>query len=127
MLKKAFDSIPAIGESHGVLAGNRLYMAGQVSMAEDGAVVGAGSVETQTRQCIAMVERVLRAYSASLSDLIEATAYVKDVDDVPAVQGVIRSLVSETNPPAITVVIASPPSDAWLVEVKAIAGLGAWS
>src|SRR5713226_7946942 len=83
-------SAPIAHYSHGVIAGNIIFVAGQVPVDARGQVVGAGDIAAQTRQVIKNVEAVLTAEGASLADVVSTTVYLtsferyKDYDRVYA-------------------------------------------
>lgn len=62
------------------LAGNTLYVSGQVARAPDGTDVKT-SVDAETRQVMDNVARVLKANDYSLKDIVSATVYLHDIED----------------------------------------------
>jgi enamine deaminase RidA (YjgF/YER057c/UK114 family) len=55
-----------------------VFVAGQVALAADGSVVGAGDVEAQARQALENVKIALESVGAALSDVVRMTTYVVD-------------------------------------------------
>jgi enamine deaminase RidA (YjgF/YER057c/UK114 family) len=55
-----------------------VFVAGQVALAADGSVVGAGDVEAQARQALENVKIALESVGAALSDAVRMTTYVVD-------------------------------------------------
>ena len=56
--------------------GQLIYLAGQLAVDLDGAVVGEGDVGAQTRQVLENIGAVLAAAGASFSNVVEFTTYV---------------------------------------------------
>jgi enamine deaminase RidA (YjgF/YER057c/UK114 family) len=115
--------------SHVVIAsGSRLvYTAGQVSIDERGALVGAGDLAAQTAQVMRNVGLALAAAGASYADVVKITTYV--VDYKPEHRGVIgkarAAFFADGKPPASTLVgVASLAQPEWLVEIEAVAVVG---
>lgn len=62
------------------LAGNTLYVSGQVARTPDGKDVKA-SVDAETRQVMDNVGRVLKANGYGFEDVVSATVYLHDIND----------------------------------------------
>lgn len=71
------------GFSHGVLAGNVLYLGGQTAMDADGKIVAGGIVE-QFRQAFSNVLATLVKAGGNPSDLVTVTIYLTDIPDYQA-------------------------------------------
>ena len=71
------------GFSHGVLAGNTLYLGGQTAMDAAGAIVPGGIV-AQFRQCFQNVLDTLTDAGGTPDDLVSVTIYLTDVEDYQA-------------------------------------------
>ncbi|TAJ07894.1 MAG: RidA family protein [Nitrospirae bacterium] len=67
------------GYAQGVKAGPVIYVAGQMSLDDTGAVMGTGNTETQMRQAYANVRKVLSQFNAEMEDVLEETLYVTDM------------------------------------------------
>ncbi|NHP17078.1 RidA family protein [Rhodococcus sp. KBW08] len=61
-----------------VAAGELVYVSGQVSFDDDGAVVHEGDVTAQTAQCISRLADVLVGVGSVLADVVQATVYLAD-------------------------------------------------
>src|SRR5436853_3540952 len=101
-----------------------IYTAGQVSIDEQGVLVGAGDIAAQTAQAMRNVGLALAAAGATYADIVKITTYV--VNYKPEHRTVIgrarAPFFSNGTPPASTLigVIALALPD-WLVEIEAIA------
>jgi 2-iminobutanoate/2-iminopropanoate deaminase len=111
---------PVAAYSHGIDAGQMVFVAGQVAMGPDGGIVGAGDVAEQTRQVIRNVEAVLRAAGSSLADVVSTTVYVRDFDRYAEYNEAYAEMFG-SNRPARATVQAGLVRDDWLVEIQAIA------
>jgi len=115
---------PQAHYSHAVVAGDVVYVAGQVAVDEHGAVVD-GDAEAQTRQVLENLRRVVAAAGATMDDVVKTTVFLTDLGDRDAVGRVRREYFTDP-PPANTLLVVSSLADpAFLVEIEAIAHLPA--
>lgn len=112
--------------SHVVVAsGTRtIYVAGQVSVDEHGAIVGADDLAAQTTQAMRNLGLALAAAGASYKDIVKITTYV--VDYTPAKRPDITKARSPffagRTPPASTLVgVSALAAPEWLIEIEAVA------
>ncbi len=108
--------------AQGVEVGGTVYVAGQVSLGDDGILVGAkDDMRTQARQTFRNIEKVLAEAGASLDDVVKITCYLTD-KSMYADYAAVRSEVFNGNLPAsATVVVAALVLPGAVVEVDAIA------
>src|SRR2546425_720050 len=66
------------GYSHGVAAGDFVFVAGILAMDENGKLVGEGDIEAQTTKVFENIEKVLAAAGLGLSDVVSTTVYITD-------------------------------------------------
>ena len=67
--------------ANGVRVGNVLYLSGQVSVDDDGNVVGAGDIGAQVRQAYAHVAEVLSRFGATMDNIVDEMWLVTDMQD----------------------------------------------
>jgi enamine deaminase RidA (YjgF/YER057c/UK114 family) len=101
-----------------------IYIAGQVSIDEKGAVVGAGDLAAQTQQVMRNLERCLAAAGATFQHVVKITTYV--VDYTPDKRAVIAKertpFFADRPPPASTLVgVSALAAPEWMIEIEAIA------
>ena len=110
------------GFAQGVEVGNTVYVAGQVSIDDDGSLVGVpDDMRSQARQTFRNVEKVLAESGASMDDIVNITCYVTDASKY-ADYAAVRSEVFKGNLPAsATVVVSALVIPGLLVEVAAVA------
>lgn len=111
-----------------VASGTRtIYIAGQVALDENGALVGAGDLSAQTTQVMKNIGLALAAANARFSDVVKITTYVVGYrPELRAIIGKARSpFFADMPPPASTLVgVSALAADEWLIEIEAIAVTG---
>ena len=111
---------PQGGYSQGTQAGDLIFVAGQVGADASGKLTGDGGMEAQTRQTIANVAAVLAEAGATLSDIVSATAYVKNIGDYKIFNQVWLECFGNHKPARATL-LADLVMPQLLVEIQAIA------
>jgi enamine deaminase RidA (YjgF/YER057c/UK114 family) len=104
--------------------GKLVFLSGQVANDLNGQLVGKGNLQAQTEQVFANLKTALAAASASFSDVVKITWYVKGYkpEDLSTLRAVRDKYVNTSAPPASTLVgVASLFQDDYLIEVDAIA------
>lgn len=110
--------------THVVVAGNTVYISGQVSANEKGEVVGKGDLRAQVTKVYENLSTCLKAAGVTFGDVVKMNTYVVNfkTDDLAVIRDVRKNYLSADHPPASTLVgvqaLASPD---WLVEIEAIA------
>ena len=108
-----------------IASGTRtIFTAGQVSIDERGALIGAGDLAAQTAQAMRNVGLALAAAGASYTDVVKITTYV--VNYKPEHRTVIgrarAPFFANGAPPASTLVgVAALALPEWLFEIEAVA------
>lgn len=115
---------PAFSQVVAATGTRTVYTAGQVSIDEHGAVVGAGDLAAQAAQAMRNVGLALAAAGASYADIVKLTTYV--VNYKPEDRAVIGSARAPFFPdgarPASTLVgVSALALPEWLVEIEAVA------
>src|SRR5947209_4559003 len=111
-----------------VASGTRtIYTAGQVSIDERGALVGADDLAAQTAQAMRNVGLALAAAGASYADVVKITTYV--VNYAPEQRAVIAKarapFFAGGEPPASTLLgVSALALPEWLIEIEAVAVVG---
>ena len=110
-----------------VASGSRtIYIAGQVSIDEKGAVVGAGDLGAQTEQVMRNIGSCLSAAGAGYEHIVKITTYVVNyTPENRAVIGKARTpFFADRPPPASTLVgVSALAAPEWLIEIEGIAVL----
>jgi enamine deaminase RidA (YjgF/YER057c/UK114 family) len=113
------------GYSHAILAGNTLYIAGQVAVGPDGNIVGVGDIETQVAQVWRNLKSVLGYAGGTVDDIVKITTFTTDIAYRPAIAAARDAVFPNGKYPASTfLVVQSLARPELLVEIEAIAVLG---
>lgn len=112
-------SLPGGHYSHGAIAGNSLFISGQLPFLPNSQAFPEG-VEAQTAQAMANVEAVLQAVGAGLQQLVNVQIYITDVAHWPIVNQAYAALMG-AHRPARTIVPCGPLHHGALVEIAAVA------
>ncbi|MCA1395018.1 RidA family protein [Bradyrhizobium brasilense] len=112
--------------SHVVVASGArtIYISGQVSVDEEGRVVGAGDLAAQTTQVMQNLGMALKAAGASYSNIVKITTFVVGYKpELRPIIGKARSAFFEgMQPPASTLVgVTALAAPEWLIEIEAVA------
>ncbi|GGG24561.1 RidA family protein [Paenibacillus abyssi] len=117
------DQAPAaIGPySQAIRLGSLLFTSGQIPLGLDGQVVE-GGVEEQTHQVFRNLQAVLAAEGATLSDVVKATVFIKDMNQFGVINSIYAAYFGDHKPARSTVEVARLPKDV-LVEIELIASI----
>ena len=100
----------AIGPySQGVLAGDFLYISGQVPINPSNGDVLKDSIGMQTNQVISNIESICLEAGCGLSDIVKITIYLTDLGDFAEVNKVMVERFSEPYPARATIEISALP------------------
>lgn len=111
--------------SHGVAIGAHrvLYVAGQVALDANGALVGAGDARAQARQVLENLRRVIEAAGGRLEDVAKTTVFLTDLAAREPVNEVRREVFAGDPPANTLLVVSSLARPEFLVEIEAIVPL----
>lgn len=108
--------------SHAVLAGDMIYISGQIPMnPATGELVKSG-VEDETSQCLENAKAILEDAGTSLEKVVKATIFIKNMDDFGKINGVYGKYFSGHKPARACVEVARLPLGV-NVEIEMIAAL----
>ncbi len=119
---------------HVVRAGDFLFVSGTSSRRPDNTFVGASAdgfgtanvdIREQTRAVIENIRDILRAEGAGLSNLVELTAFLVNMNDFGGYNEVYGEYFDETGPTRTTVAVHQLPHPLLAIEIKAAAYLPA--
>jgi 2-iminobutanoate/2-iminopropanoate deaminase len=109
--------------SQGLLAGDFLYVSGQLPIEPQSGSVSALEVDAQTRQVLDNIQSILKIAGASMAQVVRTTIFIKDMYDFPKVNSVYAQYFSDPYPTRSCVEVARLPKDV-LVEIDAVAYVG---
>lgn len=107
--------------SSAVVAGNTMYLSGQLGVDPTTGELAAGAV-AQAEQSLKNLEAVLSEAGATFDNVVKMTVLLADINDFAAVNEVYGSFLSEPYPARSAFQVAALPKGA-LVEIEAIAVL----
>lgn len=65
--------------ANGISEGDTIYLSGQVSLNDDGEIVGKGDLAAQIRQAYVNVSKVLGHFGATMDDVVDETWFITDI------------------------------------------------
>lgn len=116
------DKAPAaVGPySQAVLAGNLLFLSGQIPINPATGELVQGSIEEETKQCLENAKAVLEESGTTLENVIKATVFIKDMDQFGRINAVYGEYFNAHKPARACVEVARLPKDV-NVEIEMIA------
>jgi reactive intermediate/imine deaminase len=111
---------PSAAFSHGVLAGDLLFVSGQCGVDAQGNTVGRNDAAAQTRKAVENIESVLREGGFELTDVVSVTTFLASLDDFDDYDQAYAEAFGSHRPARATV-RADINSPDLLVEIQAIA------
>jgi 2-iminobutanoate/2-iminopropanoate deaminase len=114
--------------ANGVRVGDTLYLSGQISIDDEGEVVGADDPSAQVAQAYEHVKSVLARYGATMDNVVDETWFVSDiermmseVDSVFAARLAAYGGAAEVTQTMVQVAALAMPE--LLIEIKCVAKL----
>lgn len=99
--------------SNGIQVGDMLWIAGT-----EGDI--SGDITEETRTALANIKKVLDAAGFALSDVVQVTVYLKDINEFGKMNAVYRAFFSDPRPTRTTVEVARLVGDA-RIEITSVA------
>jgi 2-iminobutanoate/2-iminopropanoate deaminase len=106
--------------SQAVIAGNFVFLAGQIPIDPKTGELVDGGIKEQTRRVLENIKAVLEKAGCSLKDVVNVTVFLKDLSHFNEFNEVYSEYFSENKPARATIQVAALPKNA-LVEIVAIA------
>lgn len=114
----------AIGPySQAILAGDTLYISGQLPIDPATGAFAGDTIEAQTQQSLANIRAILAAAGMQMSDIVKTTVYLAHISDFAAMNGVYAGFFSGACPARAAFEVAALPKAA-LLEIEAVAVRG---
>jgi 2-aminomuconate deaminase len=111
-------------------AGDYLFVSGTSSRRADNTIAGAEAdalgatqldIRAQTRAVIHNISDILASVGANLSDLVEISSYLVNMNDFAGYNEIYNEYFNENGPARTTVAVHQLPHPHLLIEMKAIA------
>lgn len=119
---KAKNAPAAIGPySHAVVAGNLMFLSGQIAINPETGEMPAG-VQAQTAQAIANIKAILTEKGATLDNVVKTTVYLAEMSLFGEMNEIYAQHFSEPFPARSAIAVKELPKRA-LVEIEVIAAL----
>lgn len=106
--------------SQAVLAGNTLYVSGQIPMCPVESVLKCQDIEEATHQVLTNIKVLVETAGMQLSDVVKCTIFLKNLEDFSSVNKVYESFFPEMPPARETVQVSRLPLDV-PIEISCIA------
>jgi isochorismate pyruvate lyase len=121
-IRRAFSGAPwesRIGYCRAVRAGDRVFVTGTASVADDGSVHAPGDPYAQACRCFDIIARALEEVGAGLSDVVRTRMFVTDISQWPEIGRAHQEYFGK-HPPATSMLGVSALIDPeMLVEIEA--------
>lgn len=119
---KAKNAPAAIGPySHAVVAGNLMFLSGQIAINPETGEMPAG-VQAQTAQAIANIKAIIAEKGATLDNVVKTTVYLAEMSLFGEMNEIYAQHFSEPFPARSAIAVKELPKRA-LVEIEVIAAL----
>lgn len=119
---------------HAKRVGEFVYVSGTSARRPDNTIAGADAdefgttaldIREQTRAVLENIRAILADHGAGLGDLVQVTSYLVNMNDFGGYNEVWASYFDETGPTRTTVAVHQLPHPHLLIEIQAVAHLGA--
>ncbi|WXG42100.1 MAG: RidA family protein [Candidatus Freyarchaeum deiterrae] len=106
--------------SQGIIAGNLIFVSGQLPLDPKTGKMVEGTIGQQTEQVLKNLQAILEAAGASLKDVVKCTVFIKDMDKFSEMNQKFAEFFKESPPARAAIEAARLPRDV-SVEIEAIA------
>ena len=109
--------------SQAIVAGNLLFVSGQVAIVPATGNLNNADIQTETTQVMENIKAILTEAGTDFSHIVKTTIFLKDMQDFAAVNTIYGSYLSDPFPARETVQVAGLPKNA-NVEISVTVLLG---
>jgi 2-aminomuconate deaminase len=102
-------------------AGDFLFVSGTSSRQPDDTIEGVGDIRVQTRAVLTHIRDILRSMNADLSDVVEVTSYLVDMNDFAGYNEAYSEFFDYDGPTRTTVAVRELPNPQLLIEIRVTA------
>jgi len=103
--------------------GDLLFVSGCVPMDGDGALVGKGDLEQQTRKVMENLEKVLDAAGTDFSHILKTTVFMTDISRRKVPDAIRREYFHKRRPASTIVEVTALTAEGIEIEIEAIAAV----
>lgn len=113
----------AIGPySQAVKAGGLVFLSGQIALDPESGEMTPGGIQPESERVLENIKAVLSAAGSSLEEVVQATVYLADMAEFPAMNEVYARYFPTSPPARATVAVATLPRNARVeIAVTAVA------
>jgi 2-iminobutanoate/2-iminopropanoate deaminase len=104
-----------------VTAGPLLFITGLLGLDVQGRLIGADNAAAQTEQIFVNLKAILAASGATLEDVVQATVYLTDIEDMTAIRPVRARHFPKDGPASVLVAVSGLAFENAKIEMDAIA------
>lgn len=104
-----------------VVAGNTVYVRGQIGTNFDGELIGLGDPRAQTEQAMKNIKQLLEEAGSDMSHIVKTTTYITDPRFREAVYQEAGRWLKGVFPISTGLVVSGLAQPEWLVEIDVIA------
>ena len=110
----------SVGDQQGIVAGDMVFVSGQLGIDPAHGQVVEGGIVPQTEQVMRNLAAILAEAGCTIDDVVMTSIYLIDLEDFQAMNEVYSRHLSEPFPARATVQIAALPSGA-RIEIAVVA------
>ncbi|MFH1169840.1 MAG: RidA family protein [Chloroflexota bacterium] len=113
----------AIGPySQAIMAGDMMFLSGQLPLDPRSGEIVAGGIEAQTRQSLENIKAILSSVGGTMADIVKTTVFLKDIGHFSPMNRVYQEYFRTEAPARSCIEVSNLPKDA-LVEIESIAAV----
>ncbi len=106
--------------SQAVLAGNMLFVSGQIAINPETNQMVTSNIEDETKQVMANIKGILKEAGLDFGDIVKTTIFVKDLNNFAKINEIYGSYFTADFPARETVEVSRLPKDV-NVEISVVA------
>jgi 2-iminobutanoate/2-iminopropanoate deaminase len=104
-----------------------VFLSGMTARNAEGGITGVGDITAQTHQVCQNLKAAVEAAGGTLADIARVDVYVRNMEDFDAIHQVRRQYFTEHAPASTMVEVSKFVRKDYLIEINAIAAVGAAS
>jgi len=104
-----------------VVAGNTVYLRGQVGTDFSGNLIGLGDARAQAEQAMKNIQQLLHEAGSDMSHIVKITTYLTDPRDRESVYQEMGRWLKGIFPASTGLVVSALAQPQWLVEIDVVA------